>query len=98
MNETYNKNDFQSQRLQKPTSKFKGISECITRSLSVFNNIDKCKNMSKLPLYKGRWKSIIEIDLVKEDGLVLKTFKANHYSWWISTTFDNSKIKVINIE
>jgi len=90
--------DFQSQRALKPTAKFMGVDECVARSVSVFNEINKCLNLAKLPMYKNKWKAVLEIELNQNDGLALKTFKdPNHYSWWRSTNFDinNSKLKTI---
>jgi hypothetical protein len=87
--------DLLSQRALKPNRKFKGVDECISRSLSVYNKVDKCWKMVKLPTFKNRWKSVVEIELKSDDGLVMKTFKdPNHYSWWRSTKFtiDNTKI------
>ena len=97
-NENLDESDFQSQRALKPNAKFKGVDECIARSISVFSEINKCINMAKLPMYKNKWTAVIEIELNENDGLALKTFKdPSHYSWWRSTTFDlnNSKVKTI---
>lgn len=83
--------DFQSQRALKPNKEFKGVDECIARSLSVLDEFQKCLNMVKLPVYKNRWKAVLELELNAEDGLVLKTFKdPNHYSWWRTCNFDIS--------
>ncbi|NEV94471.1 hypothetical protein G3567_09990 [Psychroflexus sp. YR1-1] len=97
-NKNIDESDFQSQRALKPKAKFKGVDECIARSISVFDEINKCLNMAKLPLYKNKWKAVLEIELNESDGLALKTFKDPcHYSWWRSTTFDinNSILKTI---
>lgn len=89
--------DFQSQRALKPNKVFKGLSECLARSLSVYNNVAKCLNMTKLPVYKKRWKAVLEITLEKEDGLILKTFTdPNHYSWWRTTNFSLDKAIIFN--
>lgn len=90
--------NFKSQRALKPNAQFKGVDECVARSLSVFNEFNKCLNMAKLPMYKNKWKAVLEIELNQNDGLALKTFKdPNHYSWWRSSNFDisNSIIKII---
>ena len=39
--------DFQSQRALQPNKTFNGVSECVARSLSVYNNAAKCINMTK---------------------------------------------------
>lgn len=81
--------DFKSQRANCPTCKF-NISECITRSLSVWDDIDKCLNLLKLPRHKG--KAAMKLELTSNDGLVLQTFKPNHYSWWRTQSFDISLV------
>ena len=97
--ETADEINFQSQRALKPNSKFKGVDECVARSISVFNEINKCLNMAKLPLYKNKWKAVLEIELNEDDGLALKTFKdPNHYSWWRSSNFDTNKSIIKTIE
>ncbi|MBT9187635.1 hypothetical protein [Zobellia russellii] len=91
--------NFQSQRALKPNARFKGVDECVARSTSVFDEINKCINMSKLPLYKNKWKAVLELELNQKDGLVLKTFKdPNHYSWWRSTNFETNNVIIKTIE
>ena len=77
--------DFKSQRANCPTCNFK-VDECITSSLSVWDDIDKCLNLLKLPRHKG--KAAMQLELSSNDGLVLQTFKPNHYSWWRTQSFD----------
>jgi hypothetical protein len=78
-------NDFKSQKAICPTGVYKNVSECIARSLSVWDDIDKCLNILKLPRHKG--KSAMILELKSHDGLVLQTFKPNHYSWWRTQLF-----------
>lgn len=85
-------NDFKSQRAICQTCKF-DVSECIARSISVWNDIDKCLNLLKLPRHKG--KTAIKLELTSNDGLVLQTFKPNHYSWWRTKTFDIAAVSII---
>ncbi len=89
--------DFQSQRALQPNKEFKGISECIARSLSVYDSADNCINMIRLPAYKKRWKAVLEITLEREDGLVQKTFGLNHYSWWRTTNFAIDKSVILEL-
>ncbi|WP_052181118.1 hypothetical protein [Alistipes sp. ZOR0009] len=82
-------NDFISQRLLNPDRVFNGVSECIARSLSVYDDLEACNNILKLPSHRKRFKSILEVNLNDNDGLVMKTFKdPNHYSWWRSNSFN----------
>lgn len=86
-------NDFLSQRALSPTSNFNGVSDCVALSLSVWDDIDKCLNMTKLPRHKG--KAVVLLKLKSEDGLVLQTFKPNHFSWWRTKSFDFSTVETI---
>ena len=82
-------NDFISQRLLNPDKIFSGVSECIARSLSVYDDLDACNNIYKLPRHRKRFKSILVVNLNESDGLIMKTFKdPNHYSWWRSNSFN----------
>ena len=85
--------DFFSQRAICPNCNFKGISECIAHSLSVWDNEDYCINLLKLPRHKG--KSTMKLVLKSSDGLVLQTFKPNHYSWWKTQSFDLKTIEIL---
>jgi len=87
--EVPNNNDFISQRLLNHDRVFNGVSECIARSLSVYDNLTACNNISKLPRHRKRFKYILEVYLRDSDGLIMKTFKnPNHYSWWRSNSFN----------
>lgn len=92
-------NDFLSQRFLNPENLFTGVSECLAKSISVLNNLDACDNMIKLPRLRKRFKSIIELKLDENDGLIKKTFKKpEHFSWWRSKSFNfenSEKVKVI---
>ncbi|MDD3310213.1 MAG: hypothetical protein PHS04_11570 [Tissierellia bacterium] len=81
--------DFISQRLLNPDRVFNGVSECVARSLSVYDDLEACKNIFKLPSHRKRFKSIFVVNLSDTDGLIMKTFKdPNHYSWWRSNSFN----------
>jgi hypothetical protein len=78
--------DFLSNKFRFPNQAYNGVSDCIARSLSVFDDISKCVNLKKLPRHKT--KSIMMLNLTISDGLVMKTFKdENHYSWWRTKQF-----------
>ena len=87
--------EYQSQRKICPTCVFKGVSECLSRSLSVYDDLNKCKQLQKLPRFKNRWKGILELKLSINDGMIQQTFKANHYSWWRTQEFDISQVNTI---
>lgn len=85
--------DFISQAIEHPDFKYPNISECIKKAVSVFNHIDGCRRIKKLPGHKDKF--IAEIVLAPPDGLILKTYKKHHYSWWRSTDFNLQTVTVL---
>ena len=87
-----NESDFESQRAMCPDCTF-NVSECIARSLSIWDDIDKCLNILKLPRHRG--KAAIAILFTPSDGVIQQTFKSNHYSWWKTQSFNIASVKAI---
>lgn len=85
--------DFFSQRKMNPEKIFKGIEECIARAISVFSDIKDAKAIMKLPKFKNA--TIAEIKLSPQDGLMKKTFKNSHHSWWRATEFNVNLAKIV---
>lgn len=77
--------DFLSQRELSPEKKF-NATECIARSLSVFDNKEEARKISLLPLHAN--KKIAEVELIHKAGVIKKTGKsAHHFSWWRARDF-----------
>lgn len=89
------KTDFCSQRALQPSKEFSGVDECIACSISVFDNLEKCKKMLKLPRMRKRFKTVFEVNLTSDDGKFKKTFGENHYSWWMTKSFDINTVKLM---
>lgn len=77
--------DFYSQKKLKPLRVFKDLNECITRSVSLFNDLSVAKKKLLLPAHRG--KKILEITLPTESGVILQTLGKNHISWWRAEGF-----------
>ena len=88
-------NDFLSQRAIKPKTVFENVNECISRSLSVWDDFEKCINIFKLPRHKNKPQIVMKLNLKSGDGLILHTFKPNHFSWWRTKNYDISSTLVI---
>ena len=79
--------DFWSQRKEQPTRKFRNIDECRVRSLSVFDEYERCDRITKLPLHRG--KRVAKITLDSSSGVVMQTGQdKHHYSWWRKNDFE----------
>jgi hypothetical protein len=72
---------------------FNGVSECIARSLSMWDNVESCTEMKKLPMHKT--KVIVKVVLSKKDGKLLPTFKPSHCSWWRTKSFNVKNCVII---
>jgi len=86
--------DFWSHRQRFPHKVFQ-VSECIARSLSVFDDQVAAERLKRL-LPSMRSKPVFQIDLTEKHGLVQQTGNdQHHFSWWRSTEFDLSMIKIL---
>ena len=87
--------DFLSHRALFPDKRF-NVDECISHSLSVFNSMVAAIQIKQL-IPALRNKSIAELPLTRKDGAILHTgANPHHYSWWRSTAFDLTNIKIID--
>lgn len=87
--------DFHSQRKTNPNANYTNVSECISRSLSIWDDIDKCLNILKLPRHRNKAPLVMQLNLVTGDGLVLQTFQPNHYSWWRTNNYNVDSTPII---
>lgn len=86
--------DFWSHRRRFPHKVFQ-VSECIARSLSVFDDLDAVRQLRRL-LPAMRSKVIVQVVLTEKDGLIQQTGNdPHHFSWWRSTAFDLQTIHII---
>jgi hypothetical protein len=92
-------NDFLSQREIRGVDLVfhsKEITECIARAVSIYKTVDDATSLLKLPKFKNC--EIAKVSLNIDDGLVLKTMRNSHYSWWRSKRFDINKANVYRNE
>lgn len=79
--------DFLSQRQSQPHKTFAGIDECLVRSISLMSSKAGCEKLRKLSKFKS--KTVAEIYLTPDSGVIKQTFqKPEHYSWWRKADFD----------
>ena len=87
--------DFWSHRQRFPRKVFQ-VSECVARSLSVFDDKESVEKLKRL-IPAMRSKPIFQVDLTEKDGLIQQTGNdVHHFSWWRSTEFDLSMIKIFD--
>ena len=77
--------DFDSQRRLHPNKKFTGLSECITRGISLFSNSDDAKRRARA---KFRDYRLCAVRLKKGAGKIIKSGGKSHYTWWPLSDFD----------
>lgn len=77
--------DFWSHRKIWPHRAFK-TSECRARSVSIFEDISQCTKLLMLSLHEN--KRVAQIKLTPDSGLLKRTGKAGHNSWWRNNSFD----------
>jgi hypothetical protein len=88
--------DFWSHRERFPHKQFH-VSECVARSLSVFDTLKAALHLKEL-LPAMRNKPIFQLELTEIDGLILQTSKdKHHFSWWRSTQFDLETVKILDL-
>ena len=79
--------DFRSQRAEKPSRKFRGVSECRARGLSVFSRREDSQRALKLPALRGRL--ICRVQLESGAGSIQQTGQQlSHHTWWPLAEFD----------
>lgn len=77
--------DFHSHRELFPDKKF-NVSECISRSLSIFTSVEDCTALKGLPAHKD--KKIAKLNLPPSAGKVMSTGRTlSHLSWWPYSDF-----------
>lgn len=83
---TPQESDFQSHRSRWPDKEFEQ-GECIVRSLSIWDDRDRCLSALRLPRQKKN-SFVMTLNLKSSDGLVAKTGGKGHYSWWRTRSYD----------
>ena len=78
--------DFRSQRAEKPTHRFPGISECRARGLSVYARQQHGRRALKLPSLRRRL--LCSIQLSAGAGKIQQTGTRSHHTWWPLAEFN----------
>lgn len=78
--------DFRSQRAEKPTRVFKGVTECEARGLSVHADRADSERVLKLPSMRGR--RVCRLLLTTGAGRIKQTWTPSHHTWWPLADYD----------
>lgn len=78
--------DFRSQRAERPSAAFRGVSECVARGLSVYKRVTDCDKTRKLPQFQGSF--ICQVYLEAGAGRIQQTGRPTHYTWWPLAAFE----------
>ncbi|NIJ54717.1 hypothetical protein [Dyadobacter arcticus] len=81
--------DFYSHKRLYPEKNYTKL--CEAKGLSLWQTLDKARQILKMPIFKSRNSTIGELVLNEKDGVVLQTTKdLNHFTWWSTTEFEYS--------
>lgn len=72
--------DFRSQRAERPNARFRHVTECQARGLSVHTERKDSEKALKLPSLRGRL--ICRVKLNAGAGRILQTSTPSHHTWW----------------
>ena len=72
-------NDFRSQRAERPSHRFRGVTECQARGLSVFAAPQDAERALKLPGLRGRL--LCGVQLEAGAGHIQQTGRPSHHTW-----------------
>ena len=78
--------DFRSQRAERPTRQFHGVTECRARGLSVSTVRHDAERALKLPNLRGRL--LCSVQLEPGAGHIQQTFRPSHHTWWPLAEFN----------
>ena len=94
--DAYNEEDFKSYAEADPARNW-GEQLPLAVVLSVMDNEKKVRKNLKLPMFK-QFKGIIALILNPTDGVVKQTgMHRSHYTWWRTSTFQMSNLKMLQI-
>ena len=78
--------DFRSQRAEKPSYRFRGVTECQVRGLSVFAARQDAERALRLPNLRGCL--LCRVQLEAGAGHIQQTGRPSHHTWWPLAEFD----------
>jgi hypothetical protein len=60
--------------------------ECKARAVSVYDTRNDCEENLKLPRFRGY--KLCKVNLAPGSGMIFKSGKGGHISWWIASGYD----------
>ena len=78
--------DFRSQRAEKPSGRFPGVTECQARGLSVFALRKDAERALRLPNLRGCL--LCRVQLEAGAGHIQQTGRPSHHTWWPLAEFN----------
>ena len=79
--------DFRSQRYENPTRRYRRVTECQARGLSVRTDLADAVALTHLPRMRGRLLCKVQLD--SGSGRIMQTGEWPHHStWWPLAEFD----------
>ena len=78
--------DFRSQRAERPSHQFRGVTECQARGLSVFAARQDADRALRLPSLRGSL--LCRVQLEAGAGHIQQTGRPSHHTWWPLAEFN----------
>ena len=78
--------DFRSQRAERPSHSFQGVSECRARGLSVFASRNVAEQRSTTGNLEGM--AVCQVTLAQGAGRIHATGRRSHHTWWPLADYD----------
>ena len=78
--------DFRSQRWHQPLAKFRGVTECRARGVSVFGDVRDARRRQSRPRFKAS--RICRVTLARGAGWIQPTGSGSHLTWWPLASYD----------
>lgn len=72
--------DFRSQRCEHPRTKYRGVTECRARGVSVYTDSADAAGKLALPQFKGRM--VCRVTLDAGAGWIEPFGRDSHHTWW----------------
>ena len=88
--------DWKSYLVLKPNNSYSAEKRILAAGLSLYNDLQTATDKLKLHLFRNKFKGLVRLSLIPEDGVVLQTFSdIHHYTWWRTNKCNLAKAQLV---